>query len=145
MKTSTPASCTVKEIALMGFIIMALGFPVGSACAQNQGAPPPSTDSPAHNKGDKKGEFTIIPPRVLSKLNLTDDQQKQLESLNSEVRSKIETILTSDQLAQLRQLRMRPRGNSEGQGGPGPLPGGNPPPPPPLPANPPAPQATATP
>jgi hypothetical protein len=67
----------------------------------------------------------ILPPFLQNMLNLTDDQKKQLDTLQREVDEKLGKILTADQKKQLQEMR--------GPGGPGgkpPPPGGDFPPPP---------------
>jgi Spy/CpxP family protein refolding chaperone len=60
-------------------------------------------------------------------LNVTDDQNKQLDELQKEVDAKLAKILTDDQQAQLKQMRNRGPG---GRNGFGPPPPGRPPGPP---------------
>jgi Spy/CpxP family protein refolding chaperone len=65
----------------------------------------------------------------MQKLNLTDDQKKQVADLEAEVKVKMEKILTPEQLQQLAQMRPpRPPGGPGGPGG-GPDGDGNTPPP----------------
>ena len=59
----------------------------------------------------------ILPPTLQDALNLTDDQKKQIAELQKEVDTKLATILTADQLKQMKQMRGRGRGPG-GQGGP---------------------------
>ncbi len=64
--------------------------------------------------------FHVLPRGAREKLNLNAEQQKQLADLETEVKAKIEKILTPEQLEQLRQMRP-PQGQRGpgGQGGPG--------------------------
>jgi hypothetical protein len=51
----------------------------------------------------------VIPPFVRHELELSSEQQKQLDELEKDVKDRIFKILTSDQRAQLKELRpMRP-------------------------------------
>ncbi len=106
-------------------IILALALGV-SACyllAQDQGGSASAGNPPPHF-GPPAG-FHLLPPRAMAELNLTDDQKKQLADLETEVKVKIEKILTPEQLQQLKQMRppMRP-GMGRGPGGPPSVPGG---------------------
>lgn len=88
----------------------------------------------------------ILPPFLAERLNLTEDQKKQLADLQKDVDTKLDKILTADQKKQLQEMRPgggpggggpgRPGGGPGGPGGPGGGPGrpggGNPPPPPPM-------------
>jgi hypothetical protein len=87
----------------------------------------------------------ILPPFLADRLNLTDDQKKQLADLQKDVDTKLDKILTADQKKQLQEMRPgggpggfgRPGGgpggpggpDGPGGGGPGRPGGGNPPPP----------------
>jgi len=53
--------------------------------------------------------FHIIAPRAQELLALSADQQKQVQALETEVKGKLDTILTPDQELQLEQLRNSPR------------------------------------
>lgn len=70
----------------------------------------------------------ILPPMIVQRLELTVEQQEKLEALQSEVRAKLDAILTSEQKAQLQQMSERApgagRGGQAGQGGRGPRPDG---------------------
>jgi len=74
-------------------------------------------------RGD--GQFHAVPPFVAEQLNLTDDQKKQLEALDKDVKTKLDKILTDDQKQKLKDMRSQfrggrgPGGQGGGQGGPG--------------------------
>jgi Spy/CpxP family protein refolding chaperone len=69
-------------------------------------------------RGD--GQFHALPAFVADQLNLTDDQKKQLESLDKEVKEKLDNILTDEQKTKLKDMRERFRnGRGGGPGGPG--------------------------
>ncbi len=67
----------------------------------------------------RRGGFHLLPPRAMEQLNLTADQQKQVAALESEVKAKLEKILTPEQVKQLQQMRPPPRQGGMGNGGPG--------------------------
>jgi Spy/CpxP family protein refolding chaperone len=81
--------------------------------------------------GMQGGGFHIIPPMAQEQLNLTDDQKKQIESLEKETKAKLDSILTDEQKTKLKDMqeKMRRRfgGGQGGQGGPGGPGGGRPP------------------
>ena len=53
----------------------------------------------------------------MDKLNLTDDQKKQLADLEADTKAKLEKILTADQLKAMQDARPPRRGGQGGQGG----------------------------
>lgn len=73
--------------------------------------PPGPPPGPPHD-GPQAGGPPLLPPFVRDELELTDDQEKQLDQLRDEVRGKIEKILTEEQREQLPKLLRR------GPGGP---------------------------
>ncbi len=113
-------------------ILLALALSASTSLLLAQDATPP-TDSqqpPAGEHGPRgpRGGFHLLPPGAEQKLNLTDDQKTQLAALETEVRGKLEKILTPEQMAQLKKMHppgRRGGGGPEGQGGPG-GPGGGP-------------------
>jgi hypothetical protein len=68
----------------------------------------------------------ILPPFAQDRLELTDEQKKQVESLQKEVDAKLDKILTVEQKKQLKE--MRPGPGPGGPGGRGPGGRGGPPP-----------------
>ncbi len=70
----------------------------------------------------------VFPPPLLEQLNLTSDQQAELEIIQQELKSKLEKLLTDEQKQQVENFRPRRPG---GPGGPD---GKGPPPPPDRPA-----------
>ncbi|MGL4554747.1 MAG: hypothetical protein ACRC33_26570 [Gemmataceae bacterium] len=63
--------------------------------------------------GDDRGQkgYTLgklIPPHARDRLDLTDDQAKQLRELEDEVRGKLEKILTDEQKREVERLGRRP-------------------------------------
>jgi hypothetical protein len=68
----------------------------------------------------------ILSPMLQDRLELTSEQKTQLAALQKEVDGKLESILNSDQKAQLKTMRERGPGRGGPQGGGrGPGPGGN--------------------
>ena len=62
----------------------------------------------------------ILPGFMHQHLNLTDEQQKQVASLQKEVDAKLAKILSAEQNEQLKQMQQRgPGGGPPGFGGPG--------------------------
>ncbi len=67
----------------------------------------------------------IMPQFITDMLKLTDDQKKQVETLQKDVDEKLDKILTDDQKKQLKELKERgPGGFGGGAGGKGGGPGG---------------------
>jgi hypothetical protein len=94
MKTKT----TVTLLAIFGAIAL-------TACAQDNTPPP----------GGPRG-FHILPPHATEILKLTDDQKTKIAALEAETKTKLEAILTADQLQQLKKLRPPQRpGGPDGQ------------------------------
>ena len=60
-----------------------------------------------------QGGLHLLPPRAQEHLSLTAEQQKQVEALEAEVKTKIEKILTPEQLKQLKQMRPPQRPDME--------------------------------
>jgi len=110
-------------------ILLTLAF-AASACFLNaeDGKPNPNgagQPPPPGQGGPGGGGIHLLPRGAKEKLKLTDDQQKQISDLEADVKSKMEKILTADQMEQLKQ--MRPQG--PGGGKPGGQGGGKRPPP----------------
>ena len=76
------------------------------------GSPPP-TGGP----GRAPGGPHILPPRAEAQLNLTADQLKQITELEAEVKTKIEKILTAEQLQKLKQMRPPQRPSEKNETG----------------------------
>ena len=127
---------TIAMVAILGALALAAGAQDNN---QPGGGPPPSDGQrPAQRAGARgpQGGFHLLPPRAQEVLKLTDDQKTQIAALETETKAKLEKILTSEQMAQLKNLRppMRQGGGPGGQGqGNGPGAGDNsmPPGPPP--------------
>lgn len=110
-------------------MLLALALSASTCLLSAQDTPPPADGQqpPAAQGGPQGGPrgmrsgFHILPPGAAQRLNLTDDQMKQIADLEADVKAKLEHILTPDQMKQL--ARMRP---PRGQGGPGGGMGGGP-------------------
>jgi len=99
---------------------LTLGVSAWSLTAQQPGAQPAAGQSPplqADAPGDLRG-FHIFPPRAQEKLNLSVDQRKQLLALEIDVRAKLGSLLTADQIQQLGRMHP-PHGPGAIRGGQG--------------------------
>ena len=123
-------------------ILIALALGASTCLIQAQpdnqppGAPGEGGQRPGRRQGGgpggmQPGGFHVIPPFAQEQLNLTDDQKKQIESLEKETKAKLDKILTDDQKQKLKDMQQNMRrrfgggqGGQGGQGGPG---GGRPP------------------
>jgi Spy/CpxP family protein refolding chaperone len=82
--------------------------------------------APAQAMGQQEGPpaggpppgFHLIPRFAETRLNLTDDQRKQIADLEKDVKDKLGKILTADQMKTLEEARP-PRRGGPGGGGPG--------------------------
>ena len=100
-------------------IAIALALAVSTLNTLAQDAPRPEGRPPREGGpqgGPGQGGFHLLPPRAHEHLKLTDDQKKQIEELEAEVKAKLEKILTPEQLEQLKHMRPPMH---QGQGGPG--------------------------
>lgn len=84
--------------------------------AQDQGSTS-STQGSSERPPHPRGGFHVLPPQAGEKLNLSEDQKKQIADLENEVKSRMENILTPDQLTQLKQMRPPHPGKPGGQQG----------------------------
>lgn len=134
MKTKTTILLTLLALGTSGFIVN----------AQDNNPPPgapPGADSQPPGLRERGGPvgprgFHLLPPRAEQRLNLTDDQKKQIAALEAETKAKLEKILTPDQMEKLKNMRPtmmgrggpRMRGGPGGPGGPDSMPPDGPPP-----------------
>lgn len=94
-KTVTLAALTALTLAVPESLLLAQGAPsTGSSQGNQQGGP-----------GHPHGGPHLLPPHAAETLDLTVEQKQQLKELEAEVKSKIESILTSAQMEQLKQMR----------------------------------------
>jgi Spy/CpxP family protein refolding chaperone len=75
---------------------------------------------PADRKGPPPqwNPVHLFPPDIRESLNLSDQQEKQIDALEKEVRGKVDKILTAQQRKILGQARPRGPGGPGGPGGP---------------------------
>ena len=107
--------------------------PDGPPPKQEGGPGGPPGGGPGGPGGPPPGGVHLIPRFALAKLNLTDDQKKQVDELEKDCKAKLAKILTPEQMKILESARP-PRGpGGGGQGGRGQGPGGGPGNPPPGP------------
>ena len=86
-----------------------------------EGGRPPRREEPARGAGGSH----LIPPPAMEALNLSKEQQQQLEKLEHNAKSELEKILTPEQAQQLRRMRSgRNDGPGDQRGGPRPQGGG---------------------
>ena len=72
------------------------------------------------DKGDKGGPprfelGQVLPPPLVEELNLTAAQQKELEAIGKDLRTRLDKMLTADQKKTIENFR--PRGGPGGMGG----------------------------
>jgi hypothetical protein len=109
-------------LSLAGTAAILLGLGVLFAQPDGTGGGGPRAGGPASRPSGPPRFPHLIPPFAAEKMNLTDDQRKQLDDLAKEVKAKLEKILTPEQMEILREARpprMGPGGPGNGQGGQG--------------------------
>ncbi len=136
----TLLSVTLLTGTSIALLVRAEDPPAGNPPAKRQGGRGgqdggPGGPGPGPGGGQRGGPggFHLIPRLAEEKLNLTDEQKKQVADLEAETKAKLAKILTADQLKTLEEARpprgQRP-GGPRGEGGPGaagePGPGPNP-------------------
>jgi hypothetical protein len=67
-------------------------------------------------RGPGDGRYHLLPPFVVDQLNLTEEQQRQVQLLEDQTRQKLETILTPEQLQTMKSARPQRGGPGEGGG-----------------------------
>src|SRR5665213_884002 len=106
-----------STLMLFTALLCGLSLATGAGAADEANGPPPRQEGGA---GGPPPGYHLLPRFTLEKLNLTDDQQKQVAALEQEVKDKLAKILTADQMKTLetaRPPRRGPGGNGGGQGG----------------------------
>ena len=110
----------MKRLSIM---ILSLGLCAGASLSHAADAPPQQDGPPPRDAGGPPppppGGFHLLPRFVADKLNLTEDQQKQIADLEKETKDKLAKILTSEQLKTLEQSRPPRGGPGGGPGGGG--------------------------
>lgn len=112
-------------LSLVGVSVLSFGINVIGAPPQD--GPPPQEGGQQgqadHQPGDRPpsdrpggGGFHLIPRFVQEKLELSQEQQDQIDQLEKETKAKLEKILTPEQM-QILQTARPPRPNNGGQGG----------------------------
>ena len=103
-------------------LLLALALSASTSLLLAQDATPPADGQqpPAGEHGPRgsRGWVHILPPGADQRLDLTDDQRKQIADLEADVKTKLEKILTSEQIGKLKKLHPQ-RGQGGGPGGPG--------------------------
>lgn len=108
----------------LGFGLAALAvatvFMVSNATSQ----PPGGKDGKDGKGGPPRFELgQVIPPPLRAEMNLTPEQEKQLDDLKNEVKGKLSKILSPEQVKVAENFRPRfaggPGGDKGGKGGPG--------------------------
>jgi hypothetical protein len=100
-------------LLLVASTVVLLGVPVTAQPPeggkdQKEGKGPPPRFAPG----------TLFPPGLREELNLTADQEKELASLESEVKQKLDKLLTPEQKTKIDEFRPRgPRGEARGEKG----------------------------
>jgi hypothetical protein len=107
-------------------------FPRGPRAGGPPDGPPPGDRHPRRDprEGDREDVGRgprVLPPGAREHLDLSDDQNKQLDALEAEVREKLEDILEPEQLERLGEMfRRGPGRRGPGFGGPPDGPPGSP-------------------
>ena len=101
-------------------MVAALGALTLAANAQDK-TPPADAQPPSQHAGAPagRGGFHLLPPPLVQQLKLTDDQKTQITALEADTKTKLEKILTADQLTQLKNFRPPMRPGGQMRGGPG--------------------------
>ncbi|MFO0809151.1 MAG: hypothetical protein U0746_11040 [Gemmataceae bacterium] len=118
----------VAAVAVFGMFAMTAASQPPDGKEKGQ---PPGEKGFGRGKGDGKGgrrpRFELgqlLPPFARDQLQLSDDQQKQLDALEKEVKEKLSKILTADQMRMIENMSPpgqegRGEGKGKGQGGRG--------------------------
>jgi Spy/CpxP family protein refolding chaperone len=110
---------------VMTRVLLGMGaFVVGVALIAS-----PAASQPPDEKGGKGGKDgkgpprfelgQIFPPPLEAELNLTAAQQKELDTIKKDLKSKLEKLLTADQKKTVQNFRPRGPGGPGGPGGKG--------------------------
>ena len=113
-------ACGILALAAIPMLTMAQDGPGGPPPREGAGPGGPEGrdgqgGGPGGPRGRGRGGFHLLPPFVMEKLDLSEEQQQQLKTLEKETKAKLEKILTPEQVKILATARP-PR---PGQGGPG--------------------------
>ena len=83
-------------------VALAVGLGAVLAADPPEGSQPAGEGTAASSRRNRLPPVHAIPPFVEDKLNLTPEQEKQLDDLEAEMRSQLSKILTPDQKKQWR-------------------------------------------
>lgn len=98
-------------IAMLALGTLSVVFLTGMAEQPGEKEKGPKKGPPPAKKGPGWEPGKIIPPHVRDFLELTDDQQEKIATLEKEVRSKLLKIFTKEQRQKLKELNDRgPKG-----------------------------------
>lgn len=104
--------------------LLALTLGASTCLLTAQDAPPSNDQRPPQREGvpGRPVGFHLLPPRAQEQLKLTDEQKAKIAALEAETKTKLENILTPEQLEQMKNMRPPQRqggqGNAGGMGGP---------------------------
>jgi hypothetical protein len=106
---------TMKTFVSVNLALGAIGLAVYTALAQppageirTRQAPPPGRYGGRPGGPPPRWELgKLMPPHIQDELNLTEEQQKQLQDLEKEVRDRVMKMLTSEQKDKLKKLERR--------------------------------------
>ncbi len=107
-------------------VLLALALSASTSLLTAQDAPPPSDGQrpPPHEAGPGapggpggRGGFHLLPPRAQDQLNLSPEQMNQISALEAETKTKLEKILTPEQLQKMKEMRPPQRQGGPDKGG----------------------------
>jgi Spy/CpxP family protein refolding chaperone len=106
---------TVFSIAVLFAAMVLIGSPVASQPPGGKGKD--GKGGPGGPGGPPRMELGKgFPPHLIEELNLTNEQQKELEAIEKELKAKLEKLLTAEQKKMVENFRS---GGPGGPGGPG--------------------------
>ena len=129
----------MRSLTGAAILILAVAMAAGLALAADDnsgGGPPPRQQDgngpggggpgagPGGQRGGPPAGFHLIPRFAMEKLDLTDDQKKQIDALEKETKDKLGKILSAEQMKTVEEARPPRRGQGGGPGGGGPDGGG---------------------
>jgi len=109
----------MRSLLLLVLALGVIGWGLsGATLAQEDSANPPPPPSAGPGGPPSPGVVRLIPPFLRDKLNLTSDQQTKIKALEEETTTKLQAILTADQLKTWKETRPQrpPRGGGGGGG-----------------------------
>ncbi len=120
----------MKRLAFGSLVLGVVAWTIVAATAQ----PPDREQGPGRVGPPRGGQGgppafepgRVLPPPIREGLNLSDEQNKQLDQLEKEVKERLLKILTDTQKTKLEELRKRRPGGPGGPGGAGGPPRGGP-------------------